>query len=728
MHVDLPDPSDPRSVPAAGSGPRGGAGGHRSQGGRVSRRRIVGAGLAGAAWWATGGLVGRGSAATPASPLVFGSPDLAPWVDELPVLATRGAAGTLVAAEGSHRFHRDLPRSRTWGYGGQDYLGPVLEAQHGEPVDLQIRNRLGSHPLAQHLDLTLEGSTADDIARPRIVTHLHGGLTEPASDGHPLQGARPMNDRSHHYGGAQQAAGLWYHDHAMGITRLNVYAGLAGPYLLRDAFDTGRAGNPLGLPTGRHELPLVIQDKIFTADGKLGYRLARYVPEGSWEGGQAGDVAVVNGAAWPVAQVDRGLYRLRLLNASNARTYKLRFSSGQRFWVIGNDQGLLDAPVPVQQATLVAGERLDVLVDFSGLAPGEEVTLENHERLSLQFIVAGSDVRLRALVRFRGGSARGWRGAVPATLRGGAGQPPKLPRWPAPVRKRTMTVLQLWDSSRFPPAMMSLNNLPFASRDIEHVKPGTVELWEVANLTTDEHPIHVHLATLRVHSRKPFAAAVCGALQTIPAYGVRYAPPVERYAYGRAAGPRPWEVGDKDTIWAPPGTITRILVRWPTVEECGFDPDATFIVPSTVQAGAPGMTLAAEQMPMSMHAVNSGPLDPADAGGGGATAMEHGMAAAPLPVAALELPGLVAGHAGHHHALAGKGEASGHADHSSAGGDGGGAAGHRAAARPDGTSVAVCRLGPDAQPAPGQARGYVWHCHVLDHEDHDMMQSVRVNG
>lgn len=692
----------------------------------VTRRTVVRAGLLGAGAIAAGTWPVRRASAAPVTPLVFGSPALAPFVDELPRLPVVPAGGRLVAAAGSHRFHRDLPRSTTWGYGGLDYLGPVLEAHRDAAVDLLVENRLGPHPMARHLDFTLEGSTADDIARPRTITHLHGGLTEPASDGHPLQGGRPLSVRPHHYGNRQQAAGLWYHDHAMGITRLGVYAGLAGAYLLRDDFDTGRPDNPLGLPAGEFELPLVIQDKIFTGDGTLGYRLARYVPEGSWEGGQAGDVAVVNGVAWPRTQVARGLYRLRLLNGSNARSYRLRLSGGLPFYVVGNDQGLLDAPVRCQQVTLASGERLDVLVDFSGLAPGTEVTLENTERLALQFLVTGADVRIRQLVRFTVGSARGWRGRIPSTLRGGPRQPPRLETWPAPVRRRQMHVLQLWDSSRFPPAMMSLNNLPFASRDTERMRPGTVELWEVANFTTDEHPIHVHLATTRVHSRRPFMAALCGGMHRVPAYGIRYTPPINRYAYGRASGPRPWEVGDKDTVWAPPGTITRLLVRWPTLEECGFDPDATFVVPSSVEAGAPGMTLAAEHMPMSMHAVNTGPLGEDEVAAhraatlpqGGHPAGAHGAMGHGVPGAG-RIGAALLGHAGHAHRERSAPEVprtNGAMD----------VARRSAVRRPDGTAIAACRLGPEIQPSPSEARGYVWHCHILDHEDHDMMQAFRV--
>ena len=662
----------------------------------LSRRAMLGLGATAAVSMYIGSAP-RPARATPASPTVFGSPALRPFVDELPRLPVIPAGGELVAAEGRPRFHRDLAVDRTWGYGDQHYLGPVLEAHAGQPVDLRVVNRLGSHPLAAHMDMTLEGTTIDDVARPRIVTHLHGGLTEPGSDGHPLQSIRPMGARSHHYGGRQEAAGLWYHDHAMGITRLNVYAGLAGQYLLRDEFDTGAPDNPLSLPAGEFELPLVIQDKIFDRSGHLGFRLARYVTEGSWEGGQAGDVPVVNGKAWPRADVARGLYRLRLLNGSNLRTYKLAFSNKMRFWVIGNDGGLLDRPVQTDHILISPAERLDLLVDFSALPPGGSVELVNSERLAPQFLITGADVRIRQVMRFRATSTRGFRGPVPSTLRGGRQQPPLLERFAEPAQTRTMTVLQLFDFSRFPPAMMSLNNLPFASRDIDRPRPGTVELWNVVNMTTDEHPIHVHLATLRVLQRQRFDALTAGAMHRLPAYGVRYAAPFERYRFGRPAGPRPWEIGNKDTISAPQGHITRMLVRWPTLDELAFDPDAPFTVPSTLEEGAPGMSMAAESMPMSMHAVNTGPDDHAEA------------VASKASTATEVMPGM------DHGAMADM-------DH--------GAMPSGPKASPtktaDPTADQVCRLSPEIQPSPHEARGYVWHCHILDHEDHDMMQSLRL--
>ncbi|MFA9270108.1 MAG: multicopper oxidase domain-containing protein [Baekduiaceae bacterium] len=217
----------------------------------LTRREVVGAALAAAAAVSTPrAFAGPSNSAIGRNPLMFVSPRIEPFVDPLPVLQYRAAGGELVAANARHRYHRDLAVSDTAGFGGQSYLGPVLEAHRGQPVTQTFRNELTAHPLARHLDPTIHGASLLDRSRPRMSIHLHGGLTEPGSDGHPLASTRAGQTRVHHYDGDQEAAGLWYHDHAMGITRLNVYAGLAGHYLLRDDWDTGTSSNPLGLPAG----------------------------------------------------------------------------------------------------------------------------------------------------------------------------------------------------------------------------------------------------------------------------------------------------------------------------------------------------------------------------------------------------------------------------------------------------------------------------------------------
>ena len=182
----------------------------------------------------------------------------------------------LTMSAGTHRFHNQLGVANTLRYGGMPYLGPTIEAQRGRPTIVKFINNLPTseldHPLAASIDPTVpDPMMYPGLAGGRATPHLHGGFTEPGFDGHPhswfspdgvqgshyasLPGAAP-NEAIYRYSNEQFAAPLWYHDHAMGITRLNVYAGMAGLYLLRDAAELA-----LNLPNGEYEVPLVVQDK-----------------------------------------------------------------------------------------------------------------------------------------------------------------------------------------------------------------------------------------------------------------------------------------------------------------------------------------------------------------------------------------------------------------------------------------------------------------------------------
>src|SRR5699024_8223452 len=308
-----------------------------------------------------------------ASPANFSSPPLRRCLAELPRIGTRPASTALTARTVEHRYHPDLPATTALGYTDESHtgiLGPTLVARRGAPDTTRFAHAVTAHPLADAVDPTMHGASDRDRTDPPLTVHLHGAPSHPDADGNPVVVWHRGGEQVNSYANAQEATTLWYHDHAMAITRLHVQAGLAGFYLLRDEFDTGEPGNPLGLPVGEFEVPLVIQDRTFHADGSLQPRLARYQPEGRNQLGQFGDVAVVNGVAWPKMTVRRGLYRLRILQGANSRTVRLALSDGSSFHVIGGDQGLLDAPVTTDAVTLTSGERVDLLVDFSRLAPG----------------------------------------------------------------------------------------------------------------------------------------------------------------------------------------------------------------------------------------------------------------------------------------------------------------------------------------------------------------------
>src|SRR5512132_3671946 len=215
----------------------------------------------------------------------------------------------------------------------------------------------------------------------RLMTHLHGGFVAGDSDGNPVitpNGfGRGETQTVLYTNQAPQmpASLLWFHDHGLGTTRLNVFAGLAAAYILRDGYDTGDEPNAIGIPGGAYEIPLVIQDRQFNPDGTFLYPTSD-ISGATWIGEYFGDVMLVNGKVWPFLNVEPRLYRFRILNGCNARILNLDIP-GTRMWQIGAEGGLWDAPVPVTQLVLAPAERADVIVDFSTRA-GQRVPMSNH--------------------------------------------------------------------------------------------------------------------------------------------------------------------------------------------------------------------------------------------------------------------------------------------------------------------------------------------------------------
>ena len=276
-----------------------------------------------------------------------------------------------------HQAHRALPATRMWGYNGM-WPGPTIEVRQGQPISIKWINQLPSKHLLP-LDYTIHGE-GRDVPQVRTVTHVHGARVLPDSDGYPdawvtadghmgpVRAADPC-----HYPNAQAAATLWYHDHALGITRLNVYAGLAGTYLIRDAEE-----DKLNLPTGAYEIPLMIQDRSFSTDGSLLYPPAVNGTHPAWMQEFFGNAICVNGKAAPFLEVEPRKYRFRLVNGSNSRFYHLKLTptDAPPFIQIGADGGLLPAPVKMHYLIVSPGERFDIVIDFSKHA-GANLALVN---------------------------------------------------------------------------------------------------------------------------------------------------------------------------------------------------------------------------------------------------------------------------------------------------------------------------------------------------------------
>jgi spore coat protein A len=417
------------------------------------------------------------------------------------------------------QVHRDLRPTYVWGYGTSS-PGPTLETRSGRGLLVEWVNELPREHFLP-IDHSLHGAGADQ-PEVRAVTHVHGARVPPESDGYPEHWTVPGNSVLCHYPSRQDAATLWYHDHAMGINRLNVYAGLYGLFIVRD-----RLEDSLNLPTGAYEIPLLLCDRMFDQQSQLYYPLSQ-TPGTRWMPELYGDATLVNGKLFPYLAVEARKYRFRILNAANSRFYYLSLSNGQPLHQIGSDQGLLPAPVPVTTLALAPGERADLIVDF-GTARNQTVLLKNDAISVVQFRVS-ADAAPDA-------------SAIPKTLR-------RLSRTPESesVKTRLLTL----DENRDPRGNsigMLLNGARWGAPVSETAVIDTTETWSLINLTDDIHPIHLHLVRFQILDRRKFDRFAYRNGQ-----GLRYkGPPI---------APEPNEAGWKDTVRADPGLVTRISVRF----------------------------------------------------------------------------------------------------------------------------------------------------------------------
>jgi spore coat protein A len=332
------------------------------------------------------------------------------------------------------------------------------------------------------------------------MTHLHGGFAA-ASDGNPAVtplGFGPGETQTVSYPNqAPQipASLLWFHDHGLGTTRLNVFAGLAAGYILRDQFDTGTEPNPIGIPGGAYEIPLVIQDRQFNPDETFLYPRS-LIPGITWIGEYFGDVMLVNGKVWPFLNVEPRLYRFRILNGCNARILDLNIGPAP-MWQIGAEGGMWDVPVPVKQLVLAPAERADVLVDFRN-SLGQTLAVKNTSPPKPVVTPAPS---LSQVMQIRVGTTVTQPGAatIPATL------PGRAANLPAPTVTRYLTLNEVGVNTAG--WFVNINGLRFGDPTSETPAVGMVEDWVYVNLTGDTHPMHTHLFTHQVVGRTPFNVA-----------------------------------------------------------------------------------------------------------------------------------------------------------------------------------------------------------------------------
>jgi spore coat protein A len=509
------------------------------------------------------------------------SPDLEKWVDEVPRPTVMKPTGTkdsqpyyeVKMREVEQIIHRDLPPTTVWGYDGQ-YPGPTIEANQGEPIYVRWQNELPDDHLLPE-DTTIHSDIIPyDTPGVRTVTHLHGGNVEAESDGkaqawftQDFQETGPkFEQKDYYYVNDQPPATLWYHDHSLGITRLNVYAGLAGFYLLRNDHERN-----LNLPDGEYEIPLVLQDRSFNEDGSLFYPTTVSDEQGGTDDTHPdpsivpqfyGDTSVVNGKAWPRLSVEPRSYRFRLLNGANSRYYNLKLLTydettdevgrdGPPFVLIGNDGGLLSEPVEMGgRLELGSSQRADVVVDFADYA-GETLLLHNDAPAMYRQPTEDNKDDIEPLpeimlVDVQDSENERDTSQVPTELT----DVPTIPIESVDNERYLTLSVQTDDYERKLHLLgtgTERSGLALTDPVTENPTVGETEIWSLANFTSMSHPIHLHLVHFQVLGRQPVG---------------EYDPAENEIDLDAIEPPEPYELGWNDVVTVHPGDVVHVIVHF----------------------------------------------------------------------------------------------------------------------------------------------------------------------
>ena len=545
-----------------------------------------------------------------------------------------------------------MPATTVWSYGSVkhpetfNYPSFTIEATYSKPVRVKWINELKDSngnflPHLLPVDPTLHwanppgpvdspgtfSNTPSPYTGPvPIVTHVHGAHTTEENDGYAeawyLPNAKnipagfsrvgtwydqfktkfenkwrqPWTPGSavFQYPNDQPASTIWYHDHTLGMTRLNVYAGPAGFFLIRGGpFDLapnvlpGPAPVVGSNPFGKfYEIPLAIQDRTFNEDGSLFYPKSRrffdefdgpYVPDSDiapiFNPEFFGNTMLVNGRTWPVLDVEPRRYRFRFLNGCDSRTLVLKLVTNPEarrpaapllpFWQIGAEGGFLPQPIELPQLLISLAERADVIVDFTGLSVGTELYLINEGPdepfgggLPFEEFEPANPKTTGQVMKFR---------VVPIASTDTSVNPADL-ALPAPppigkaTRRRKLSLIELDSEQLFGVgprvALLGImrSGTPIAKMWSDPIteNPGLndTEIWEFFNFTADAHPIHIHEVQFQVVNRQKLKVDHEGI--SIPPARLK----------GRPIHPQPWETGLKDTVLVYPGQVTRVKAKF----------------------------------------------------------------------------------------------------------------------------------------------------------------------
>jgi FtsP/CotA-like multicopper oxidase with cupredoxin domain len=689
------------------------------------------------------------------------------FVEALPTFNSRRTGGSTFAVAMQEFQQKMLPDSfyaglpgpyangtYLWGYqigaNAPSSPAPTIVAQRGIATVVKYVNNLPVKPVLYN-NLTVDQTIhwADPLGvhgqpnLPRFtgpmpgVVHLHGAEVPSSFDGVPdawwtADGRRgkaygsltrtDANAAIYQYPNQQPATTLWFHDHALGTTRINVLSGLAGMYLVRDQYDTGLANNPLGLPAGDQEIELILQDRQFDTNGQL------YFPDGTetdpttvlngdptnplihptWIPEFFGDTILVNGRTWPYLEVEPRRYRFRVVNGSNARFFRMNLAdstggaAGPIIWQIGSDGGLFDRAVqPTDHEDLnrkalflAPGERADVIVDFTGRV-GQRFTLMNDAQFPYPSggpVTTGLDDRVMQFRVTKQLSSRDttFNPASGGTLRGGANQAPAIIRLSNPstgkmaagVKPDLVRQLVLVEvEGAGGPIEVLLNNTKWdglregttqvaggpgaqtnagGDKVTELPRLGATEVWEIMNLTQDAHPIHLHLIQFQLLNRQEIQTSSAPDGSAVYGYRAVYD--------SKFPGSRPG-----DTFMGQDASGAWVVTNYPRATYIpGYGPPNNYANPNA--DGAIGGNPA-------FSPTLTGPVIVPEAG---EVAWKDTIKV---------YPGYVT----------------------------------RIVARwaPQDTPLGATGPGQNAFPFdPTSGPGYVWHCHILDHEDNEMMRPL----
>lgn len=427
-----------------------------------------------------GFLASRGRALAHVHPVAVTTKPLTPFIVPLqipPVLKPKKVNGVDTYAVSLKKnlvdIHPEFSGTTITGVNGI-FPGPTIIASRGTPVALTVTNQAAS------------------TYRPSF--HLHGGLVSAENIGHPLHAIAPGASRDFYYPNDQRGAMLWYRASTYQKTGEHVHAGLAGLYFVEDK----KAEAKLRLPRGAQDIPLVIQDRAFTPGGDIQYNSAAPLTR---EHGHNGDTLLVNGNAVPFHEISSTLYRLRVLNGSNAQFFNLKFiNQGSSdapatitklqalvaqgaavlvpFAQIGTDGGLLQRPIMKESLIIAPGDRVDLLVDFSGVPVGSKVVMLNQYGLDINVERVSSIMRFHVV-------KKGPKKDMPEELLPWE----ELPQ-PDPSEEKVFNLARQTVDGEL---KWTVNGQQYRTDNAAMAagEAGSVQRWRFVNPTTHDHPIHI---------------------------------------------------------------------------------------------------------------------------------------------------------------------------------------------------------------------------------------------